>query len=174
MATDPRRTPKNVRVRVRRSMPSKLSATLRDYTTFALVEVARTLQRELGRIAGDHYLNACEAAALLVAAEEGPLAISTLAERTGAGRPLTSRAVDALAELGFVARSGSADGRRSVSVVVTESGREVAGAIALALREAEAEMFAEIKPSAIKTLRTILEELLPRRMSPIAQLLEHL
>lgn len=144
-------------------MPLKMSPRLQRHVVFEMGAVWAILRRELESIAGDHHLRPAEIAPLLVLAAEGPHSLRLLAERTGAGRPITCRAVDALEQLGFAERRPSAFDGRSVAVVATEEGRRVAAGIERELEVTEARLFADLKPSAPARLRAILEGLLPRR-----------
>ncbi|MBA2504383.1 MAG: MarR family transcriptional regulator [Thermoleophilaceae bacterium] len=137
--------------------------------SFPLIEVGRVLQREIDAIAEDQYLTAREAKTLLVLADEGPLRPSLLAERAAIGRPDVTRALQSLERAGLAGRIGSYDGR-SATLIPTERGKEVAGGIAKAIEEAEVQILAELKPSALKALLAILEALMPRRLDPIAEM----
>ena len=66
-----------------------------------------------------------QALVLTVLGEEGPVPISTLAERTGSANSTVSGIVDRLEKLGLARRERSATDRRVIYVVATEKYRQL-------------------------------------------------
>jgi DNA-binding MarR family transcriptional regulator len=94
----------------------------------AILEELGTLWRQLNRTTGgaddDPALTATQRIALIELAAAGdPLRLNDLAARMGTSAPTASRTVDALDELGLVARRPDPDDRRAVRLELTPTGR---------------------------------------------------
>jgi DNA-binding MarR family transcriptional regulator len=103
------------------SIPTKADPTLR-----VLEELGRVI-RHLTRISGgpddEPAMTATQRLALFELSEEGPMRLNDLAARMGSSAPTASRAVDALAECGFVERLTDPTDRRALHIEVTAEGR---------------------------------------------------
>ena len=70
-------------------------------------------------------MTATQRISLIEIADAGPLRLNDLAARIGTSAPTASRAVDALDELGLVARTPDPDDRRAVRIELTPAGGEL-------------------------------------------------
>ena len=97
-------------------------------TDGAVLEELGKLLRQLTRITGgaddDPAMTATQRIALIELADIGhPLRLNDLATRIGTSAPTASRTVDALDELGLVARKPDPEDRRAVRLELTPRGR---------------------------------------------------
>jgi DNA-binding MarR family transcriptional regulator len=96
--------------------------------TGAILEQLGRLIRGLTRLTGGAddgpAMTATQRIALVELSEAAaPLRLNDLADRMGTSAPTASRAVDALDDLGFVARAIDPTDRRAVSIELTAAGR---------------------------------------------------
>jgi len=98
-----------------------------DATLRVLEELGRVI-RKLSRISGGPEedgpaMTATQRLALFELVEEGPMRLNDLAALMGTSAPTASRAVDALAEAGFVERLTDPSDRRAIRIELTAEGR---------------------------------------------------
>jgi DNA-binding MarR family transcriptional regulator len=95
--------------------------------TGAILEQLGRLLRGLTRLTGGAddgpAMTATQRIALVELSEAAPLRLNDLADRMGTSAPTASRAVDALDDLGLVARAIDPTDRRAVSIELTPAGR---------------------------------------------------
>jgi DNA-binding MarR family transcriptional regulator len=97
-----------------------------DPSVRVLDELGRVI-RHLTRLSGGpdegQALNSTQRLALFELLEDGPMRLNDLAARMGTSAPTASRAVDALAEGGLVARLTDSADRRALRIELTSEGR---------------------------------------------------
>ncbi len=97
----------------------------------AILDQLGRLVRELTRLTGGAddgpAMTATQRISLIEIAAAGPLRLNDLAARIGTSAPTASRAVDALDELGLVARTPDPDDRRAVRIELTPAGGALVG-----------------------------------------------
>jgi MarR family transcriptional regulator, lower aerobic nicotinate degradation pathway regulator len=95
--------------------------------TTAILDQLGRLLRQLTRLAGGADdgvpMTAPQRIALVEIGHDGPLRLNDLAHRIGASLATASRAVDALEQLGLVARAPAPEDRRALSITLTPAGR---------------------------------------------------
>ena len=90
-----------------------------------LGKLIRHLTRLSGGAEDGPALTATQRISLIEIADAGPFRLNDLAARIGTSAPTASRSVDALDELGLVARSADAADRRAVHIELTPAGRRL-------------------------------------------------
>jgi len=110
-----------------------------------ILEELSRLIRQLSRISGGPddgpAMTATQRLALFDLVEGGPLRLNDLAQRMGTSAPTTSRAVDALDELGLVERHTDPTDRRAITIELTDNGRR-------SVEERKARVYAAFRPAA--------------------------
>jgi DNA-binding MarR family transcriptional regulator len=98
-----------------------------DPSVRVLDELGRVI-RHLTRLSGGPdegpALTSTQRLALIELLEDGPMRLNDLAGRMGTSAPTASRAVDALADGGLVARLTDPSDRRALHIELTTEGRE--------------------------------------------------
>ena len=97
--------------------------------TTALLDRLGRLLRQLTRLSGGADdgppMTASQRIALVELGQDGPMRLNDLAHRMGASTATASRSVDALEQLGLVARATEAADRRALSIELTAPGRKL-------------------------------------------------
>jgi DNA-binding MarR family transcriptional regulator len=110
-----------------------------------ILEELSRLIRQLSRISGGPddgpAMTATQRLALFELVDSGPLRLNDLAQRMGTSAPTSSRAVDALDELGLVERHPDPTDRRAITIKLTDSGRR-------SVEERKARVYAAFRPAA--------------------------
>jgi DNA-binding MarR family transcriptional regulator len=110
-----------------------------------ILEELSRLIRQLIRISGGPddgpAMTATQRLALFELVDSGPLRLNDLAQRMGTSAPTSSRAVDALDELGLVERHPDPTDRRAITIKLTDSGRR-------SVEERKARVYAAFRPAA--------------------------
>lgn len=126
-------------------------------------KAARRLGRAMQNVAGAPVQDACglnpKELILLRAVESGCAFPHELSDRTETAAPLVTRAIDRLAELGYVDRRPDTVDRRRVALVVTEAGARASVDGWAAMREALAHAFGDVPAGAIARLAEDMEAL---------------
>jgi DNA-binding MarR family transcriptional regulator len=136
--------------------------------TGAILEQLGRLIRGLTRLTGGAddgpAMTATQRIALVELSEAAaPLRLNDLADRMGTSAPTASRAVDALDDLGFVARAIDPTDRRAVSIELTPAGR----ALVDERKARSADAFEHAAESLSPDERTTLLDLLERMADAI-------
>ena len=108
--------------------------------TMALILAARRVEDRIERALEEHGLSLAKLNVLTILVESGkPLSLGEVAGRLNCVRSNVTQLVDRLEADGLVRRQPDAEDRRSISAVVTASGRDrqVAGSVALAAVQGE-------------------------------------
>jgi DNA-binding MarR family transcriptional regulator len=110
-----------------------------------ILEELSRLIRQRSRISGGPddgpAMTATQRLALFELVDSGPLRLNDLAQRMGTSAPTSSRAVDALDELGLVERHPDPTDRRAITIKLTDSGRR-------SVEERKARVYAAFRPAA--------------------------
>lgn len=105
---------------------------LDDQLCFALYAATNAVTRAYRPLLADLNLTYPQYLVMLVLWQDGPLPIRALGTRLHLGANAITPLVDHLAQAGFVVRQRDSADRRSVRVELTEKGRALEGAAALA------------------------------------------
>ncbi len=93
-------------------------------------------------------------------AQPGPISASRLVEQLGLGRTAMTSVVDRLERRGWVRRQPSRRDRRVTDLVLTDSGREIAGTVRPAVQAALDRRFAGLSPAVLDGCRAGLPALI--------------
>jgi MarR family transcriptional regulator, organic hydroperoxide resistance regulator len=130
---------------------------------FRATRAARRMGRALQAVASEPVERACglspKELVMLHAFEGGAVHPHELKDRTGVAAPLVTRALDRLAEAGYVERRPDTVDRRRVVVVVTEAGSEAATAGWTALGEVLDHVLSDVPTGAFARLAEDMEGL---------------
>jgi DNA-binding MarR family transcriptional regulator len=107
----------------------------------ALIEVAERAVEKIGSSVPPAQLRA-----LLIIDRAGSLNLNRLASQTGASASATSRLCDRMEVAGLLTRDRAEESRREISLLLTESGRRLAGWVRDQRRSALAEMLQAMTP----------------------------
>ena len=131
--------------------------------TGAILEQLGRLIRGLTRLAGGAddgpAMTATQRIALVELSEAAPLRLNDLADRMGTSAPTASRAVDALDDLGLVARAIDPTDRRAVSIELTPAGRALVDDRKARSADAFEHAAASLSPDERTTLLDLLERM---------------
>jgi DNA-binding MarR family transcriptional regulator len=121
-----------------------------------LLAASRDIRRAYDAVLGELGLNLTQATLLAYVEEFGPITQSQLAERLGMGRAATGAVVDAMHARGLVARDPDPDDRRVWLVRLTDTGKDLVGAV----NEADARVRTDLRAGLSRTDRQRLVQLL--------------
>jgi DNA-binding MarR family transcriptional regulator len=124
-----------------------------------LGRLVRGLTRLVGGADDGPAMTATQRIALVELAEAAPLRLNDLADRMGTSAPTASRAVDALDELGLVARAIDPTDRRAVRIELTKAGRALVDDRKARSAEAFVHATDVLSPEERETLRGLLERM---------------
>ena len=131
--------------------------------TGAILEQLGRLIRGLTRLTGGAddgpAMTATQRIALVELSEAAPLRLNDLADRMGTSAPTASRAVDALDDLGLVARAIDPTDRRAVSIELTPAGRALVDDRKARSADAFEHAAASLSPDERTTLLDLLERM---------------
>ena len=131
--------------------------------TGAILEQLGRLIRGLTRLTGGAddgpAMTATQRIALVELSEAAPLRLNDLADRMGTCAPTASRAVDALDDLGLVARAIDPTDRRAVSIELTPAGRALVDDRKARSADAFEHAAASLSPDERTTLLDLLERM---------------
>jgi DNA-binding MarR family transcriptional regulator len=113
----------------------------------ALIQLSGLVQETFARVAGRYDLTAVQGR-LLCVLDEQPRGMAELARVFGVGKANLTGLIDRAAQRGLVSRCAVPGDRRAFRVILTEEGRDVAGAFHAALNDELAVVLAALTPSA--------------------------
>ena len=128
--------------------------------------VNRTASPDMFRVLGELGLAFTQMKALFLVSEHGKLSVTEIADRLAMSPPAMSRSVDGLVQRGYVARSESANDRRSRLVTLLPSGREVLDRVMAARASALVEFASELSDAERSALHTALLPIVERISTP--------
>lgn len=100
---------------------------------------------------------------MVIVLEHEPLIQSRIGDFFGMPAYAISRAVDALAAQGYLARTPHPTSRRAVSIATTETGRALAPQLFAIVQQVNANLLAPLTPDEQSQFGAILQKLLPAR-----------
>jgi DNA-binding MarR family transcriptional regulator len=96
---------------------------------------------------------------LVVLASRGPQTMATLAEAVAVTAPTASRLCDRLVRKGLVRRRTDPNDRRQVRIALTETGRQLIGAVSIRRRREITDLLAAIPPETQRSVAVALAQL---------------
>lgn len=118
------------------------------------------------RVLGELGLAFTQMKALFLLSERGELSVTEIADQLAMSPPAMSRSVDGLVQRGYVARSESANDRRSRLVTLLPAGREVLDRVNAARGAALVEFASELPDAERSALHAALLPIVERISSP--------
>jgi DNA-binding MarR family transcriptional regulator len=131
-----------------------------------LADLMRASSPELFRLLGELGLSFTQVKALHILREAGEVSVKDVGERLGLSFPAASRALDGLAQRGFVERRESAQDRRSRLVSLLPAGDEVLDTIARGRLSALEDFTARLSPQERAGLHAALLPIVERIPTP--------
>ncbi len=124
-----------------------------------LSRLIRSLMRFAGGRADSPAMTATQRLALFELGDGGPLRLNDLAERMGVSPPTASRSVDALHEVGLVARVPDPQDRRALRIDLTRAGKKLLADAKARAETAFAPAVAELSDAERATLSALLRRM---------------
>jgi DNA-binding MarR family transcriptional regulator len=139
---------------------------LADLLGILSAHVNRTASPDMFRVLGELGLAFTQMKALFLVSERGALSVTEIADHLAMSPPAMSRSVDGLVQRGYVARSESANDRRSRLVTLLPAGREVLERVMAARASALVEFASELPDAERDALHAALLPIVERISSP--------
>jgi DNA-binding MarR family transcriptional regulator len=136
-----------------------------DQTFIALLKAADALAQEAEQVVKAKGLTGAQYNVLRIlrGAEPGGLACSTIGERMISHDPDMTRLLDRMEKRGLITRQRQSDDRRVVKARITPSGLEILKRLEQPIQELHKHQFRHMAAARVKTLASLLVEVLPRR-----------
>lgn len=136
-----------------------------DQTFIALLKAADALAQEAEQVLKAKGLTGTQYNVLRIlrGAEPGGLACSTISERMISHDPDMTRLLDRMEKRSLITRQRQSDDRRVVKTRITASGLEILKRLEQPIRELHKRQFRHMATARVKTLASLLGEILERR-----------